>query len=713
MLAPAGSSPDADTEDDDDDDVDDELQRALALSMHTYEAEQQHGMCPAQQQHDPGRQLNKRSNSPAAAGPPSSDGIAAAAGTALAAPAKKPRSSNSPWQQPAATADGSVQPHHSNSSIVPQGASAADANAGFARPQNSAAALLLASSGLLALGQAPHTLQLLALQQHNMQQQQHDVQQQQRPAAGGLLAHCMPSPACGNPQQPAAAAVGAQRGLGRSGSVQDLGQLAGNATAAAVDDDLYDLGDWDEEGDDDAASRGSGGSGVAGMYAHYSAMQLNEQSRRQQQQHQQQQQQPNQQQHQHQHQLGLPRSGRGSEISDVGARRLYQLREPVWYVDPLFQTCFLGCIFGADAALQEGSGSNAVGGGGGVISRYIVDLQCAAVRYVEATAAQLLPRLCIGDWVWCKPSMADVNQLGAASKLRLQRQQQQQQQQQQQDQQQQEQQQQRDPWISAEWVLGQVVNTQVHGCVPVCEVRLADGDSCWFPNIHLEQVREVGESSSAAEARGIAQLAAPTAVADEAAAEAPAAADLQQQQQQQGQLSEPHQQQPDQTAGLQQQQQCTGEMPLVPSSGSGPGLHGAGSTGSMQGAAQGSCGAAASPDAATAGADSTADAAAMDMDAAPAAAAGPAAADVAVIQAGSLRSAAATAASSVQHVAADEEVADSSDLLLLPPWPPAQGAGDSSGHEQAAAQAEAGRVHGPVGQQLPAAAVAVAEVQGL
>jgi hypothetical protein len=699
--------PDAGTDDGDD------LQQALALSMRTYEAEQQNGMCPAQhrqQQHEPGRQLNKRSNSPAAADPASGGGNAAAAGMALAgaqaAPAKKPRSSNSPWQQPAGISDDIVQPHQLHPSSVGfahQGVSAADANAGFCRPPNPAAALLLASSGLLALGQAPHALELLALQQHNLQQQQqYSMQQQQRPAAVGLLAHCMPSPACGNAQQPAAAAVGPHPGLRRSGPVQDLGQLARNttATAAAADDDLdlYDLGDWDDEVDDDGdASGGSGGSGVAGMYAHYSAMQLSEQPRRQQQ--------------QQQLPQGLPRSERGSASSEVGARRLYQLREPVWYIDPLFHTCFRGCVFGADAGEQAGGGNGAGAGAGSLVRRYIVDLQCAAVRYVEATAAQLLPRLCVGDWVWCKPAAAQHDQLGAATRLRMQRQQQQQPQQQQQ-------QRQQDPWFSAAWVLGQVVNTQVHNGVPVCEVRLADGDgdSCWFPNIHLEQVREVGESSVAAEARGIAHLVAATAVAHEPAAEATAAADLQQQQQQ-GQLPEPEQQQSEQAAGPQQQelqlqQQCTAEMLLVPSSGSGHGLHGAGSTGSVQGAAQGSCRAAGSPNAANAGAGNHADAAAMDMDAPGAAVAGIAAADAAVIQADSLRTATLKAACSVQHVAADEEVADSTDLLLLLP-PAAEGAADSV-EAEAAAQGGLGKAgHGPVGQQLPAAAVAVAEAAGL
>jgi hypothetical protein len=363
----------------------------------------------------------------------------------------------------------------------------------------------------------------------------------------------------------------------------------------------------------------------------------------------------------------------------------------------------MGCIFGADAAVQDGSGSDAVGGSGRRISRYIVDLQYAAVRYVEATAAQLLPRLCIGDRVWCKPSMAHPNQLSASSKLRMQQQQQQQQLQQLQDQSQQQQQQQqpqqRDPWFSAEWVLGQVVNTQLHASVPVCEVQMADGDSCWFPNIHLEPVREVGESSSAAEAWGIAQLMAATAVTGEPAAEATAAADLQQQQQ--GQLAGPQQRQPERTAGPQQQ-----EMPLVLSSGSGHGLHAAGSTGTMHGAAQGSCGAAASPDVAIAGGGSTADAAAIDMDV-PAAAAAP----TAVIQAGDVGSGAVTAAPNAQHVAADEEVADSTDLLMLLP-PPAESEGDNSGPEQAA-EGEVGKARGPTRQQLPAAAVAVDEALGL
>ncbi|KAF6266780.1 hypothetical protein COO60DRAFT_1654693 [Scenedesmus sp. NREL 46B-D3] len=703
---PSGSA-DAGTEDDDD------LRKALALSMHTYKAEQQHDL-EHQQQREPGRQLNKRSNVSAAAGPATADGSAAAAGTAVAgedaAPAKKPRRSNLPGQEPDATAavDGSAhlcQAHPSNKGVVQHSAAAGDASAGSASQPNSAAALLLATSGLLALGQTPLAA---ALQQNNIQQhwQQHSLQQrqQQLPAAGGLPARCMPSPACGNLQQ--AAAAGDQAGLRRSAAVPDLGQLAGNAATpagdatAAADENLgaYHFAAWDDVADDDLASQGSGGSGVAGMNVHYSALQLNEQPRRQQ-----------------RHRQGLPRSGRGSVASEVGARRLYQQREPVWYTDPLFHTCFPGTVIGADVA-EQGGGSTAGGAGSGIGSRYIVDLQFAAVRYVEAAAAQLLPRLCVGSWVWCKPSMAHMSQLGAATRARVQQQQHQQQQQQQQ------QQGDHDPWFRAEWVRGQVVGAQLHASVPVCEVRLAEGDSSWFPNIHLEQVREVGESSSAAEKRGLVQQAAAAALAADVPgtwagnvpAAAAVAADLQQaqqqqqQQQQQAQLSEPQHQQAEQNAGIQQQQQQQqqqhADVLLVHSSGSGHGLHAAGSTGSVDGTAHGSCGAAAALDVAGAGAD----AAAKDTDAtadAAAAASGRGAAVVAGQQAGSLRAAAVDGACGS---AAGEQVADSTDLLLLlPPLP--EGAGDSS---EEAVQHDLGKA-APVGLQLPAAAVAVGQATAL
>jgi hypothetical protein len=747
VLLPAGSSPDATTDDDDDE----YLRQALALSMRTYAAEQQQqgsGQQQEQQQQEPARLLNKRSNSPAAAGPASADGSVAGAGTAVAgedaAPAKKQRSSSLQWQPPGVnvTAAGAAQPGHANLSNLgsgQHGTAATAANAGVASQTNNAAALLLATSGLLALAHISPAAQLLALQQHSMQQQQQQPllqQQQQLPAARGLLARLKPSPACGNLQQ--AEAAGVQAGMGRSGSVQDLGQLAGNtaplaentAPAAAADDDvdLYDLGDWVDDGDaelagDDVASHGSGGgSGVAGMYAHYSAMQLNEQPQQQQQQ-QQQRQRPQQQQQQQQH-LGLPRSGRGSASNEVGARRLYQQREPVWYVDPLFHTCLRGSVFGAEAGEQDSSSS----GIGSNSRRYIVDLQCAAVRYVEATAAQLLPRLCVGDWVWCKPSMALSSQLGAATRLRMQQQRQQQRQQQQQ-----QQQVGYDPWFGAEWVLGQVAGIELHGSVPVCAVRQPDGDICWFPNIHLEPVQEMGESSMAAETRGIVQQAAAAAeladVPAPAATYAPSvtcsAAIQQQQQRQQGQMPEPQQQQAEPMAGIlqqqqqqqqplqqqsqqQQQQQRAAEVPLLPSSGSGHCLQDAGSTGSVQCTGQASCGPAASPGAGGAGNAIAGAAVLMETEAADAAldvsavVQGPGAVNPAAMQQdASMREAAVK--EPCNAAAVDEEVADSSDLLLLL-LPPAEGAGDSS----EAAQGLQGKA-GTVGQQ-PAMQPAVADV---
>jgi hypothetical protein len=568
--------------------------------------------------------------------------------------------------------------------------------------------------------------QLLALQQHqqnmhqqNLHQQQQQPHHQQAPAAGGLLACCVPSSACVDPQQVPAARK--QGNLGRSSAVQDLRQLAGNpaalagntaappAAAAADDDDvdLYDLGDWedDELVGDEIASRGSGGSGLAGMDAHYSAMQLNEQPHQQQQQQQRpQQQRPQQQQQQQWQRQGLPRSGRGSASSEVGARRLYQQREPVWYVDPLFHTCFRGSVFGADTA-EQGTSSSTISSSP---SRYIVDLQCAAVRYVEATAAQLLPRLCVGDWVWCKPSMAHFSQLGAATRLRMQ-------QRQQQHQQLRQQQAGHDPWFSAEWVLGQVLTTELHGCVPVCEVRLPDGDTCWFPNIHLEQVKEVGESSAAAETRRLLQQLATAALEVRPIAPAANTAGVEQQQQQQ-QSPMLQQQQAEPTTGMQlqqQQQQCAAEVQQPLSNGSRHCQPEAGSTGSVQCPGQASCGAAVaaaapgSGDAATTAA--VADAVGMETDVlAAAGVAGTGGVSVSAQKPDSLMCEAAPvqqgSAAAVPAVAEEEEVADSADLLLL--LPPAEGAGDSSEALQGAAAAAAEGKAAAVQGQLPAADVA-------
>lgn len=136
-----------------------------------------------------------------------------------------------------------------------------------------------------------------------------------------------------------------------------------------------------------------------------------------------------------------------------------------------------------------------VEGGGSSEAQYMAEIHQhpQGLRYVEAVAAQLHPQLRIGDMVWCKPAAVKkacwsgygplYRQLHPSNQLWANPQ----------------------PCQDAPWRMGVVKQAQLFDYRnPIAELRIVGTggmDTCWFRTAQLELIREIGESSAAAERR--------------------------------------------------------------------------------------------------------------------------------------------------------------------------------------------------------------------
>lgn len=449
---------------------DEEMQRVLALSMQTYEAEQHRTtlqplpLQPPQQQLPCAEGLRKRcSDLPAAVN-------VAHAGVVDNGPSKRQRSSSSPG-----SASNNV-PHCVQDAA---GNDMQDTSSSRPTPPPQQPAL----SALCDTGKELETAYALVAMSHSAE---HTADARVHAAATGHPVGTTPGGTfTTEPQQQGVSAFAVVTGLDRTGSVRQSPDLqvpsalllppqqqeqhdrlmasAGVQTEDADSADDLDMGDW--EGDSigvlspvsadqnqPAGATGTGSNAAQGP--------------------QQQQQDPS----------------TALDLQHIGRHLLYQLHDPVHWLDPVSRVAFTGQILSIEG--QQGSGYLA--------RRYIVDVD-APVRYVEADCEQLLPRVIVGDYVWCKPSVAvpaawsertacSLEQLKLVQQI-LER---------------------RDccgaqdvEWLVSPWVQGCVVQSSVQldrvgQAVPVVEVSLPCGGRCWFPVSALQLVKESGESSGMA-----------------------------------------------------------------------------------------------------------------------------------------------------------------------------------------------------------------------